>query len=250
MERALYEKILNEASSFARRLKYFRPFFLGEPLLHPEFRDLIKLTRNKLPDCIIQLRTNCEFLGEMESRAILNASVNELALELVNPGLFSLEERDFEKKLSNIFRNIDFFLKLKAKQGASTEIKLLVFSNSPIGEKTLNEIRNIESQVGKVIFASPTFEEMTEQKISRNERGSHRSSLNREIIIGWDGRITFHRKDYNFNNEVGNIRNQPLREIWKSKRPLYKTFIEIPETKNFQLEEHFFHQNCRFEIIK
>jgi len=175
MDTALFYKIIDELAVLKWKGE-ISPNFYGEPLLDGRLTDLIKYARNKLPDSVIVLFTNGDFLTV------------DLYNELVRAGVNTFYITQHPNGAPPFIKDI---LEYRKEHGDN---------NVKLQYRKLDMIYNREGVVSVVKKA--------------NDKNCAESCL-RKIGIHWDGKVIFCCNDYFVTVNLGNIKSERLIDIWK-----------------------------------
>ena len=72
----LFSKIVQDLREFPRKLKVLRLFYLGEPLLCPDFLSMLHMAVEKSIAWRIEISTNASLLDEEKSKGIIEEVAN------------------------------------------------------------------------------------------------------------------------------------------------------------------------------
>lgn len=119
MTRDLFAKIVNDLQAFPGKLKVLRLFYLGEPLLCPDFSAILRMACEKDIAERIEVSTNASMLTENYSREIINIAKNYAGDFYLRVSVYSVYQQKNELITKNnisvdkIKDNVAFFYKLK-----------------------------------------------------------------------------------------------------------------------------------------
>lgn len=204
LDLALAEEILDQFNKLNSEPKLIRPFLSGEPLLHPEIGELIRM---------------CKKVGKVEIHSNADVLTKEKGIEIINAGLdriyFTLHKRpDIGKVPEETIKNIKQFLTINDHQ-VETWIQIIV----PHPEKIPDE-----EKVRKRFYGIDRI------KIRRPHNWAKRNSvkgsgkiwttspfscefLHDNLAVYWDGRVTVCCADLNGKWIIGDLRKETLKEI-------------------------------------
>ena len=122
MEIEFFKKILDQWEESGICFDIFMPFFRGEPLLHPQFDELLKLFFKKNENYSlaksIAFDTNANLLNKKISDLILTSrqfSTITFSIDAINENTYSNIRRGGE--LANVIQNIKTFITLRDEYG-------------------------------------------------------------------------------------------------------------------------------------
>jgi len=224
MKAELYEKILNEISLHQSGVNKFQPFLFGEALVHPQFCELIKLTRQKLPRVMIYLSSNGGLLGEKQSDAILQARVDKLNIDIDG---FTAETAESIRKHVNheqVKANVLKFIEMRNAGNYPTRLRVSII-RMPQNEHEVDRFvefwKPVADQVKVVKFNTWLGSIEDAAKTDFIPFDFPCSHPYREAAIAWDGRVSLCCLDYDMKHVTGDLENSTLQEIWQGE-PMQK----------------------------
>ncbi len=115
MTLSLFEKIVGDLKEFPSKLKVLRLFYLGEPLLCPDFLPILQLAVKEKISERIEISTNASLLTEDVSKQILNISKEYDGNLYIRVSIYSVipeKNKQITKSkipIENIYRNVAKF---------------------------------------------------------------------------------------------------------------------------------------------
>jgi hypothetical protein len=222
IKRELLEMILQEVAWNHRHVKLFQPFLFGESLLHPEFPDFIRLIREFLPHVKVYLSTNGGLLDDKRSRAILEAGVDKLNVDIDGFTAPVAEKIRRGVKLATVTDNVHAFLRLRSRLKGKTRLRLSII-RLPENRHEIDDFQtywhplvdqvqmvDLNTWLGVLPEAAVAGEIPT--SIPFDFPCGHPYD---ELAIGWDGRATMCCLDFDFRHPVGEFPRQTIREVWR-----------------------------------
>ncbi|MEW6667499.1 MAG: radical SAM protein [Thermodesulfobacteriota bacterium] len=223
MERALFERVVEELGD--HELEGVVPFFRGEPLLHPEFLEMITRLRQCTP-APIQLATNALLLTAELGKALL-----ELGIDFISFSLDAIHRDTYERirlgsDFDRVMENVHAFLRMRDLSTHSRTVVQVSATEGPENERELPDfIRYWKPRVDRVRI------------YPRHSDGGRYGSLSHpahrrpaagrvpcrkpftDFVICADGHAALcnHDWDKNGTNPLGSVMRQSLEEIWKGK---------------------------------
>lgn len=228
MDFALYEKIIDEASSFANEVYVFHR---GESLIHPELHRMISYAKEK--GLLVKLNTNATILSEEKSRKIL-----ESGLDLISFSIDGYEKEVFERirvgaHFEKVINNVRTFLQLKKERGYErplTQIEIMEFlsySGTDVRKKRgsfFNKFKGLSFD--RTIFRKPHNVggnvALTEAQgyMVHKKHYTPCSFPWYSLAIHWNGNVCPCPRDFMGDLVIGNVRNASLVEIWNGEKML------------------------------
>jgi len=187
----------------------------GEPLLCPEFKDMLKYTRDKFFN--LKINTNASLLDEKMAHAILESGVKTLVFSADAASKKLYDELRVNGDLNKILKNIKKFQDIKVKKYPDSKIITRVSGVKVNTKQNLDEMENFwGSLVDQVAFVDYVpWENVYISKLSKVKTPC--SDLWRRMFVWWDGKVNPCDVDYKSELSVGNIFDNNISELWKSK---------------------------------
>lgn len=229
----LFRKIVDECS---RHYSFGELLFsgMGEPLLHPQIFEMIRLAKNAgIPK--VRLTTNAVLLTRPNTLKILEDS----GLDQISLSLDALTERTYETvKMSSHFRtvqcNIFHFLDQRRKLGrwkpfvnlhilkmkeTASELNGFIKKWSPLlGQGDHILLKDVHT------FAGQVKDRRLPEQICRRRRFPCRQ-LWRFLYVSWNGDVMPCCMDVCRSMRLGSLQETPIEALWNT--PLLKTIREI-----------------------
>jgi len=187
----------------------------GEPLLCPEFKDMLKYTRDKFFN--LKINTNASLLDEKMAHAILESGVKTLVFSADAASKKLYDELRVNGDLNKILKNIKKFQDIKVKKYPDSKIITRVSGVKVNTKQNLDEMEKFwGSLVDQVAFVDYVpWENVYISKLSKVKTPC--SDLWRRMFVWWDGKVNPCDVDYKSELSVGNIFDNNISELWKSK---------------------------------
>lgn len=217
----LFKKVIDEISFYDGVCLV--PFFRGESLLHPDFAGILKyITLKKITP--VQLSTNGILLDDRMSDAILNSSISFISFSLDGFDEATYNKIRIGGDFSLVVRNITRFLKKK---------KLL---NKKLPEVQVSMVKTVHTENVVSNFVSQWIDKVDrvrvyEEHSSDGDFGHLKNSLIKsinarkpclklinEIAIYYNGEVALCNHDWNRNDSIGNVKEEPIERIWTNKK--------------------------------
>ena len=184
----------------------------GEPLVHPQLEDILKLINTDAPSINIYITTTAELLDKAKIDMLLKYNIYEIQFSLDAPSIQkSIRGIDY----TTIKKNITAFNDANTKKGKKirTCIKAVV---NPQSETVTDDFVNTEkSTVDKVELVSAV---KYDTKSTRSKKCPELSSS--RVVVFSDGRVTCCRADFRGGLFIGLAQSKStLEELWDDKNP-------------------------------
>lgn len=220
MDKDLYNKVVDDIDKFGVEGLWI--YHLGESLLHPNFKEIIEHLKTKQNLGVIWLSTNGEFCDEKNRNTLINSNI-----DWINYSANATTEETYYKVIGkNSFKvvkeNLDEFYKLKNNQPLKKPFLRVQMIEQ---ESTKHEVDDfIKAHYKKASITSINMLEHTSVKgndfgIEQRKREPLKSCLRisrNDCLINSNGVVTLCDEFYNCELNLGNIKEQPLAEIWNS----------------------------------
>jgi len=199
----------------------------GEPLLCPDFKEMLSYTRDKFYN--LKINTNASLLDEKMSHAILESGVKTLVFSTDAADSTLYSKLRVNGKLENILKNIKKFQEIRTKKYSKSKIITRVSGVKVNNQQNLNAMEKYWGDlVDQVAFVDyMPWENVYESKYSGVQTPC--SDLWRRMFVWWDGKVNPCDVDYKSKLSVGNIKNSNISELWKSDD--YKKLRQRHESK-------------------
>ena len=220
-----------------RHLNYLTLYFQGEPYLHSDIFEIISYAREKR--IYTSISTNAHYLDRDNIARTLSSGLNRLIVSLdgADSGAYTSYRigGDFEKVIKGIFD----LTRMKKDIGSSRPYVIVQCLQLKSNERQMDEIRDLGKilMADKIDFKTTQFynyehgnERMPEDEaFSRYRKDSEgkysiKSELPRHCwrmwssaVITWDGRIVPCCFDKDAEHQLGSLKENDFRTIWKGK---------------------------------
>jgi len=186
----------------------------GEPLLCPDFKEMLKYTRDKFFN--LKINTNASLLDEEMSHAILKSGVKTLVFSADAADSVLYSKLRVNGKLEKIVKNIKQFQEIKLKKYTNSKIITRV---SGVKFSKEQKLSNMENYWGDLVDQVAFVDYMPWENVYVSKHSKIKtpcSDLWRRMFVWWDGKVNPCDVDYKSALSVGNIKNNNLSELWKS----------------------------------
>jgi len=230
----LFQKIIDEASDLGTNKVYL--YLHGEPFLHPQIVEMIRYIKSKHLE--FDIATNGMLLSKDKMEAILNSGVN--CNDLIRFSILGYSKEVHEKIMKGVnhdkvLENIFYFLKLRKNyraNGPKIETFFYTISENEHEKKQFVKYWNgIVDRVG-ISHLSKSFWEYKRREKTIPPREKTCKILGSRLTIFWNGDVTICCSDVDGDYILGNLNEQSIRKIWKSKQLL--SIKKLHKKKQFQ----------------
>ncbi len=229
----MYQELLDQIGD---RLLYLTLYFQGEPLIHPQFCDLVRLAADKKIYTISS--TNGHFLSERICVDICKSGLSRLIISLDGATQESYEQYRIGGLLSKVIDGTRLLAETKKRLGRGPHIvvQTIAFRQN---ESELEEISKLAKDMGADEWIIKTAQvyggpESTERLPHSDQlRRYHVDGDKRQIIsdlenacwrmwhsavITWDGKVVPCCFDKDATHVLGDIAEEPFVKIWHGNR--------------------------------
>ncbi len=216
MSMDLFKKLVEEIAHYPGTS--IAPFFRGESLLHPDFKEMIGFARKHISGRIM-LFSNAMLLSKDISCFLLDTGIDHISFSVdsVDPDVY--EKIRVNAKLDEVLENIHFFIEEKGRRGVNLpEIQVSTVATEAAQENTRQFIDYWLPLVDRV-RVYPEHSQEEEGFGGLNEKIDHRrpclKPLN-EMAVYWNGSVALCNHDWGRINPVGDANTHSLKDIWDS----------------------------------
>lgn len=223
MDFELFKKIIDEANHYGART--FSLHLFGEPLLSPNFSQMIKYIKQVNRANTILLTTNGTLLNQEIAKVMIEAPVDKIAISFPSAEKNNYRELTGVDKLETVEKNILNLIELKKIKRAA---KPLIYVRMIINEDNKNEeklFRNKWRNKPVIIEVRPAH-----NYSGYTPSASFRKNVVRKIkrhpcyhlwlspAIHWNGDVSICCGDWGRKTLLGNVGNQTMHQIWNSEK--------------------------------
>ena len=232
----LYKKIIDDLKDFENKIKVIRLYKDGEPLLNPNFPDMIKYAKDSGYVDRVDTTTNASLLNKDLSLKIINAGLDRINISI--EGMNSKQYLDFSRAkldFNKLVENIAFFYDNR------NQCEMIIKINGDIiDEEQKEEFYNVFGDIAdgvnieSVMSCWPEFEL---DNVSVNmERGIYGQNIKEVIVcpyvfysmsINSSGIASACYLDWERKLIIGDANKQSVKDIWNGERmnDLRKLFL-------------------------
>lgn len=234
LDQLLFEKIINEISS---SLSYLIFYFQGEPYLHPQFLDMVRMASSK--GIYTATSTNAHYLDEARARETITSGLDRLIISIDGTSQDTYASYRIGGKLDKVIEGTRTLLRLRKEMRSATPHVVFQFLVVKPNEHQVPEVYALAKDLGvdnvwlktAQIYdfknGSPLIPEKEEfsryRKLPdgtyaiKNQLLDHCWKMWHSCVITWDGRVVPCCFDKDAHHVMGDLKEQSFREIWFSK---------------------------------
>ncbi len=225
MDFALYKKIVNDICEFEQPIKVLRLYKDGEPLLNPQFAEMIRYAKARGCAGKVDTTTNASMLTPERNIQIIDAGLDRINISI--EGVSTEQYREFARysgDFDSIVANIRHFFEHKAQCEVIIKINGDILKEGDT-EKFYEIFGNIADGVSieHVMSCWPEFE-LDEVQVNQ-EQGIYGQEVKEVLIcpyvfysfaINADGTASACFLDWSRKLLIGDARTQHIKDIWQS----------------------------------
>ena len=190
MPRDLFEKVIDDLAriGFKRTLSFH---FYNEPLLDKRLPDLVAYARKRLPDSVLDIFTNGDYLTPAWIKSLLDAGIKVIRVSLHSP--------NSERHVRKVLEEVD-------ERSRGKVVWQSYWDREATGGFLYNRIEMSES---------------LPQIAPRVARGTGCSLVN-SLAINYEGETALCCNDFFADNGHGNVAELSVGDLWRRSRPVRK----------------------------
>jgi len=220
-----------------RDLLYLTFYFQGEPFLNPDFLEMVKYAHDK--GIYTATSTNAHYLTDEKARKTVESGIDRLIISVDGTTQEVYQQYRVGGNLDKVLEGARNVVKWKKELKSSTPFIFFQFLVVKPNEHQVAEIRKLGKEIGvdQVRFKTaqvydyendpnqliPTIEKYSRYKKDKNGKlrvksglGNHCWKLAHANVITWDGLVVPCCFDKDATHQLGNLKTQSFKEIWKN----------------------------------
>jgi radical SAM protein with 4Fe4S-binding SPASM domain len=226
-----------------KHLLYLIFYFQGEPYLNPQFLEMVKYASSK--GIYTATSTNAHYLTETAARKTVESGLDRLIISIDGTTQEVYEQYRVGGKLSKVLEGTRNMVNARKEMNSKKPFIFFQFLVVKPNEHQVNDIKKLAKEMGvdEVRFKTAQVYDYANdpnqlipvnEKYSRYQRnadGTYRSKnklanrcwkLWHANVITWDGMVVPCCFDKDASHPLGNLRDQPFKQVWQSDE--YKKF--------------------------
>ena len=239
MKMDLYKKIIDDVSLFPRPLKMLRLYAMGEPLINPNFPEMVMYAKEKKVSEYIETVTNGSLLNPELNQRLSNSGIDRIRISIEG-----VEDEVYKKTCGvsiNINKLVDNIADLYEKTRNKVEIYIKTVDVAVDTEEKRTRFFNMFENICDKIFVEsiapvwPDFDELDTKYSYSGQKlmgGKADKSINccpvifYGLVVNPDGEVTPCCADWKRGYSYGNASQTPLNKIWANDR-MKKMWVEM-----------------------
>lgn len=226
----------------AQHLLYLIFYFQGEPYINPDFLDMVAHAKDKGIYTITS--TNGHFLNDTNSRRTIESGLDRLIISIDGTTQEVYEQYRKAGKLEVVLQGVRNIVKWKKELASMTPHIVIQFLVVKPNEHQIKEIKQLAEQLGvdALSFKTaqvydyefgnpllPTSEGLRRYRQLPDGRYEPKANIDNHCwklwhgtVVTWDGRVVPCCFDKDAQHQLGDLKENSLRDIWYGKR--YEVF--------------------------
>ncbi|MBA3648609.1 MAG: SPASM domain-containing protein [Chitinophagales bacterium] len=233
LDEIFFKEIIQEIH---RDLLYLSFYFQGEPYLNSKLLDMIEFASDH--NIYTSTSTNGHFLNQENAKKTVESGLDRLIISIDGTTQEVYEQYRVGGKLSKVVAGVKSIVKWKEKLKSKTPHIIIQFLVVKPNEHQISEVIDLQKESGAddLWFKTaqvyeyengnsliPTIEKYSRYKINpdgtyriKNTLINHCWKMWHSCVITWDGNVVPCCFDKDAKHQLGNLKQRPLSQIWKS----------------------------------
>lgn len=229
-----FESMLRQ---FGDALWILNLYFQGEPFLHPQFLELVKLANRY--GLYTMTSTNAHFLSDEKAQEVVLSGLHKLVVSVDGTNQVSYGKYRVGGRLDKVLDGVRNVLEVKRRLNSVypiVEVQFLVFKHN---EEEISDMRQLCAGLGVDVlsFKSAQFNDFGNSEVQPpvNEKYSRYKTASEgglrlkgkayghcwrqwsSCVVSWDGKVLPCCFDKDADYQLGNLRNETMPAVWKGR---------------------------------
>ncbi|MBD5545750.1 MAG: radical SAM protein [Lachnospiraceae bacterium] len=230
MSMQMFEKVLDDLAEFSEQIKVINLYGFGEPLLHPQYIEMVKRIKERKLCREVRCTTNGFLLTPKLNQQLVSAGI-----DMVRISVEALTEQDY-KEICGI--NIDlkkFISNIKnlyeVSRGTNTKVSVKTLNVALADDAAANQFYDIFEPISDYSYIQDTTQAWSEFDAyvpeGNYEAGNIGDMKDEDKICSFaltnmaihsNGSVGVCPQDWKFATEYGNVRDCSLKDLWNSNK--------------------------------
>jgi radical SAM protein with 4Fe4S-binding SPASM domain len=209
----LFKKVVDQAE---KNIHFLSLASRGEPMLCPEIGKMLDYTKNKFIN--LKLNTNASLLNEKNINMILSSGVKTVVFSVDAADKVLYEKLRVNGKFEKVIKNIKLFNDIKKNDFPNSALITRVSGVKFQEDQKIQDMNDFwGGLVDHVAFVNYIpWENVYDSKKTNIDEAC--TDLWRRMFIWWDGTVNPCDVDYKSLLNVGNIKNDTIKNIWNGEK--------------------------------
>jgi len=216
MDFGLFKKLIDEGEKY--RLPSANLSWRGEPLLHPEFFEMVKYAKRRgVVD--VRINTNGTLLDDENLGEMIESGIDRVIVSVDGATKSTYESlrkgADFKKVTAGVKKLVDLRNSMK-KETPSVEVQIIDMKQTrgEIG-KFIEFWKPIVNSISIATYRNPVGKEKDEFRVERPYTAAFPCpQLWQRLVVGWNGKIYMCCGDNVGLTVLGDAREEKLNDVW------------------------------------
>lgn len=240
LEKDFFTRTIDEIHA---ELLYLIFYFQGEPYLNPAFLDMVKYAGSK--GIYTATSTNAHYLNDDNARKTVESGLDRLIISIDGTTQESYKQYRVGGQLEKVLEGARNVVKWKKALNSKTPFVFFQFLVVKHNEHQIEDIRRLAREIGvdevrfktaqvydyendpnQLIPEQEKFSRYVKQPdgtyLPKNKLANHCWKMQHANVITWDGLVVPCCFDKDAMHQLGNLKTQSFKEIWKNDN--YKQF--------------------------
>ena len=227
----------NTIDEIHRELLYLIFYFQGEPYLNPDFLDMVKYAHSK--GIYTATSTNAHYLNDDNARRTIESGLDRLIISIDGTTQDVYQQYRVGGKLEKVLEGARNIVKWKKKMNSKTPFVFFQFLVVKPNEHQIEDVKRLAAEIGvdQVRFKTAQvydYETDPNQLIPENDKfsryrknpdGTYTAKnklanrcwkMQHANVITWDGLVVPCCFDKDATHQLGDLKKQSFKTIWKS----------------------------------
>ncbi|MBU0995474.1 MAG: radical SAM protein [Proteobacteria bacterium] len=194
----------------------------GESVMHPELRKMISYAKQK-GIVNTQFNSNASLLNETICRDLVESGLDRLTLSIDSLKKGTYEHIRIGSKINQVVENIDTLTRIKKELGSKTPFitaQIIQMKSNQGGiQPFVNQFKDKVDYVSvtNICAASGDRRILKQSLLSFTGKKFPCPEIWHRLSISFDGHVTVCCQDYNFDLEIGNLKDSDIVSLWHGK---------------------------------
>lgn len=230
MSMQMFEKVLSDLKEFPEQIKVINLYGFGEPLLHPQYIEMIHQIKKRKLCRELRCTTNGFLLTPELNRELVQAGI-----DMVRISVEALTEQDY-RNICGVNINFEKFIEnidnlYEVSRGTNTKVSVKTLNVALADDAAANRFYDIFEPISDYTYIQDTTQAWSEFEAyvpeGNYEAGNIGDMKDEDKICSFaltnmaihsNGSVGVCPQDWKFATEYGNVRDASLKDLWNSNK--------------------------------